>query len=235
MEVKLPSVRTLASLAALASKNTDVDAGKAVDYAYELWEHAHIKLEDKYLLKLYDHLNNQLPPGLPSPKAFPAKFKEFLKVVVDCKAEGDSQARFKRFLREKSPERDPDKQVAEFRKKSFTISEWFSLAEDYRNWWKAKKSELAFLSAKKRTCEFTWPKIFPASFQQFLTLVVAEQTENLSSDKFCEFLRAINPNCDPEKELKNFSSKALSPYAYVKLGEQYSNWKESKDKKLEKN
>ncbi len=95
------------------------------------------------------------PTDIPKPKKFPAKLKEFFRLIVKAKTEADCYHRFRHFLEEYSSSFG-DRPVVELQKIKdkdrhegyFTESLWLLLAIAYRGWWSVQRSIKAHESAR---------------------------------------------------------------------------------------
>jgi hypothetical protein len=150
----LPSIETLAMIAANVSAGKECEPGPLIDYAFRLWIGAREKLceenRDNNSVQTYDTAMDEWSKNISLPEQFPATFDQFLASVVAAKVPADSMKRFREFLRERVKGEGALELLKEFRSMRFTYDLWVEWAEPYRKWWGKQKSKIAQKNQKKR-------------------------------------------------------------------------------------
>lgn len=99
---------------------------------------------------------------VPLPGSFPAKYNDFLALVVRAKTPSDSEKRLRDFFRSQCPNEQDDLtfaggQIAELKAKGLNDPQWYAFGCDYLAWWNQEKSTKATHSGKKPKKKSTSP------------------------------------------------------------------------------
>ncbi|MBM3882917.1 MAG: hypothetical protein FJ387_24870 [Verrucomicrobia bacterium] len=171
MKPHQPSVECLAQLAAILSTGAQLSPTEAVERACEIWHVAREKLSDKSRALIMNWVRAMAPQTqirqLSAPRAFPATFEEFLKIVVRAKTPADATKRFRDFLKDRVAESyeasahspaptsiEMDNEalnlLEQLRRGGFSKNEfWDFLSRDYRAWWSERRSKQWSLAGQK--------------------------------------------------------------------------------------
>jgi hypothetical protein len=158
-----PSIQEITELAQLAVRElAHVDRTKpgeelvnAVNAALDLWE---CSIAAMRVGRVLDKADPSEPP-IPDPEHWPATLKDFYRLVIGAREEGDCQHRFKRFLESEADDRMevwrglgetwPEERIAEkahaefmrIQQTGFAQDSWEHHAQCYYEWWKAELSK----------------------------------------------------------------------------------------------
>ncbi|MGO8837595.1 MAG: hypothetical protein ACLQAH_16490 [Limisphaerales bacterium] len=229
-DVPLPTVDTLALIAANVSKGIDLEPRLAVDYAFKLWKNAREKLEGEIKEPApvpNDNEKIQKSDGGCLPLTFPATFDAFLRMVVNGKTPADSTKRFRDFLRHNSATEDEaDKRMAKLGDEGFRNSEsWQVTALEYRDWWESQESQESPLAGKPAESPMPPPKASLPTFDTFLRTVVKGETNADSEKRFCAFLRSKFPEPEADEQMAKLSKEGFKDIgSWLETARQYRDW-----------
>jgi len=147
----LPSPETLAMIAATVAKGNSVAPQDAVADAAQLYDAACEYLKGEAIAEAELESWAVEDQQIPQPKKFPARFDEFLRVIVGGKTTADRTKRFRDYLR--FLKHTDDEVIAELERNrgyDFDQDSWNDGARRFRYWWKEHISEKARCAAMQR-------------------------------------------------------------------------------------